>query len=128
MTLRKNKFRILHIIMLGGFQGINPKEFVTNKIINPIKSVGRSNTFKSRNSKGVVVSLISLVGLLSSAAWLSFILGKIGLRNICCFCLCSTTTGYIRSTFWFSTNSTIQCSSCNIPRCFWTWCTLCIIY
>lgn len=50
--------------MLGGFQGMNPKEFVTNKIINPIKSVGRSNTFKLRNSKGVVVSLISLVGLL----------------------------------------------------------------
>jgi len=62
--LEKNKFRILHIIMLGGFQGMNPKEFVTNKIINPIKSVGRPNTFKLRNSKGVVVSLISLVGLL----------------------------------------------------------------
>jgi hypothetical protein len=69
--------------MLGDFKGMNPKEFVTNRIINPIKSVGRSKSIKPRNSKGVVVvSLISLAGLLSSAALLSFVPGKIEIREI----------------------------------------------
>jgi hypothetical protein len=35
--------------MLGGFEGMSVREFITNKIINQIKSMGRSNAFKPKN-------------------------------------------------------------------------------
>jgi hypothetical protein len=52
--------------MLGSFQGMSVREFITNKVINSIKSMGRSNAFIPKNSSGVV-SLISTFGVLSSA-------------------------------------------------------------
>lgn len=51
--------------MLGGFQVMSLQEFITNKIINPLKPMGKSFlSYKPKNSK-VVVSLISLLGILA---------------------------------------------------------------
>ena len=66
--------------MLSDFQIMSIRGFITDKIINPIKSMGISNAFKARNSTGVV-SLISTFGVLLSAL-LSFIPSKTGLREM----------------------------------------------
>ena len=66
--------------MLGDFQDMVTREFITNKIINPIKSMRRSNQLRPKNSSGVV-SLISTFGVLLSAL-LSFKPSITGLREI----------------------------------------------
>jgi hypothetical protein len=60
---------------------MTPREFVTNKIIDPIESTGNSTAFLKPKNSTVIVRLISLFGVLSSAL-LSFIPGKIGIREM----------------------------------------------
>ena len=50
--------------MLGDFQVMSLQQFITNKIINRVKLIGKSSS-EPKKSKGVV-SLISAVGVLSS--------------------------------------------------------------
>ena len=51
--------------MLGGFQVMSLQEFITNKIINPIKSMGKSfSSYKPKDSTAVG-RLISLIGILA---------------------------------------------------------------
>ncbi len=51
--------------MLGGFQVMSLQEFITNKIINPIKSMGKSfSSYKPKDSTAVGI-LISLIGILA---------------------------------------------------------------
>jgi hypothetical protein len=51
--------------MLGGFQVMTLQEFITNKIINPIKSMGKSfSSYKPKDSTAAG-SLISLIGILA---------------------------------------------------------------
>ncbi len=52
--------------MLGDFQVMSLQQFITNKIINRIKSMGKFSSSKPKKSKATVVSLISAVGVLSS--------------------------------------------------------------
>ena len=66
--------------MPGGFQSMSVREFITNKIIYPIRYMGRSNAFKPNNSSGVVI-LISTFRVPSSEL-ISFIPSITGLREI----------------------------------------------
>jgi hypothetical protein len=52
--------------MLGGFQVMSLQEFITNKIIKPIKSMGKSflSSYKPKDSTALG-SLISLIGILA---------------------------------------------------------------
>jgi hypothetical protein len=56
---------------------MNLKEFVTKKIINPIKTMGKSSLSWRSKKSAAVVSLISLTGILSSL--LLYIPAKIGI-------------------------------------------------
>lgn len=58
---------------------MNLQEFITKKIIYPIKTTGKSLTKKPKKS-GSVVSLISVVGILSSL--LLYIPSKIGIVSL----------------------------------------------
>jgi hypothetical protein len=60
---------------------MNPREFVTNKIIDPIEATGNSTAFLKPKNSTVIVRLISLFGVLSSVL-LSFIPDKIGIREM----------------------------------------------
>jgi hypothetical protein len=65
--------------MFGGFQVMSLQEFITNKIINPIKSMGKSfSSYKPKDSSAVG-SLISLIGIL--APILLYIPIKIGIAG-----------------------------------------------
>ena len=59
---------------------MSPREFITKKIINPIKTMGKSLLRKPKKSTAAVVSLISAVGVLSSL--LLYIPSKIGIGGI----------------------------------------------
>ena len=51
--------------MLGGFQVMTLQELITNKIINPIKSMGKTfSSYKPKDSTAAG-SLISLIGILA---------------------------------------------------------------
>jgi hypothetical protein len=60
---------------------MNPREVVTNIINDPIKATGNSSAFLKPKNSTVIVRSISLFGVLSSAL-LSFIPGKIGIREM----------------------------------------------
>ena len=51
--------------MLGDFQLMSLQQFITNKIINRVKSMGKFSS-EPKKSKATVVSMISAVGVLSS--------------------------------------------------------------
>jgi hypothetical protein len=60
---------------------MNPRELVTNKIIDLIEATGNSTAFLKPKNSTVIVRSISLFGVLSSAL-LSFIPGKSGIREM----------------------------------------------
>ena len=68
--------------MLGDFQVMSLQELITNKVIHSIKSMGKSflSSYKPKHSTTVVVSLISVVGRLSSIL-LSYIPSKVVLGD-----------------------------------------------
>jgi hypothetical protein len=60
---------------------MSPIEFITIKIINPIKAMGKSTASLKPKNYSRVVSLISLFGVLSSTL-LSYMPSKIGIREM----------------------------------------------
>ena len=62
--------------MLGVFQVMSLQQFITNKIINPMKSMGKSSSTEPK--KSISVGLISVFGVLSSPLLL-YIPNKLGI-------------------------------------------------